>query len=158
MKPAKSCQGSSVWDAPASGHSLNPGASPKPHRLSPSSFPLAPRFPFLHIFSKPICRHATEAPTHALVPQGGIQTLICGVWPTCAMLRPVAMRSPWPRSWHEACRGEHQQDMVVLLLACIAKHRSRAHRQAAAPLVMGLGLLLCFGAVNHSTPNQSSSD
>lgn len=155
MKPAKSQQGSSAWDAPVSGCSLNPRASPNLADHLPPSSP-APGFPLLCVFSKPTCRRATAAPTHALVPRGGIQALICGAWPTCAMLRPVAMRSPWPRSWHEACREEHQQEMVMPLLVRIAEC-SRARCQAAAPLVMCLLLPLCFGAVNHSTQNKSCS-
>lgn len=139
---------------------LLPGLQSIPQTSRVSSFlpPQAPGFPLLHIFSKPTCRRVTAAPTHASVPQGRIQALIRGAWPICAVLRPVAMQSPWPRSWHEACRGEHQQETVVLLFACIAERRSRARCQAAAPLVMCLLLPLCFGAVNHSTRNQSCSD
>lgn len=45
----------------------------------------------------------------------------------------------------------------MLLLARIAERRSKARGQAAAPLLMCL-LPRCFGAVNHSAPNQSRAD
>lgn len=40
MKPANSQKGSNARETPVTGCSLNPRASPKPHRLPPSLFPL----------------------------------------------------------------------------------------------------------------------
>lgn len=39
IKPANSLKGSSTLETPVTGYSLNPRASPKPHRLPPSLFP-----------------------------------------------------------------------------------------------------------------------
>lgn len=157
MKPANSQKGSNARETPVTGCSLNPRASPKPHRLPPSLFPL-PQASLSSASSPnpPAGARLRLQPTRCCPGQEqGFDTWsvahLCRAQ-TCCHVGSLAKGLAW------SLQGEHQQEMVVLLLVRAAERWSRAQGQAAAPPGMCLVLPLCFGAVNHSAWNKICSN
>lgn len=132
MKPANSLKGSSTRETPVTGCSLNPRASPKPHRLPPSLFP--PLQASLSSASSP------KPPAGARLR---LQPTRCSRGRSAGFERRSVARLCRARACSHvgslaeglarSLQREHEQEMVVLLLVGAAERRSRAHGQSCSP-------------------------